>query len=598
MAVVIVFVKVVAIFAQNVTWDAMESPGGFSYTCVSLSSDGTIVAIGEHINNNVRVYKHNGTNWNQMGRDIDGEADGDNSGISVSLSHDGTIVAIGAPRDMGNTGYVRVYKHNGTNWNQMGSDIDGEEAGGMFGYSVSLSHDGSSVAIGDFTNSDGMRGHLRGGHVRVYKHDGTSWNQMGGDIDGIKDDGMFGWSVSLSSDGTIVAGGTLMGGYVLVYKYDGTDWNQMGSDIDEAARDGDPTHVSLSFDGTIIAIGAPYTNSKAGQVHVYKHNGTNWNQMGSDIDGEATNDQSGRSVSLSSDGTVLAIGAPWTNSKAGQVRVYKHNGTNWNQMGSAMDGEATNDQSGRSVSLSSDGTVLALGSARNVRMFNRPDDDATTSTTEAGDASTTEDADTTETPTTTTNDVNIEGTIHVSISIDDCSDNDELAAIGDVLKNATSAATGIEEEYITSKSTTCDSGSRRRQLYSKSRRTLTSNETMTYVFAIVMTSGEASTANVTEETLLEKIVDIGSSTSDAANTFANTIEAAAASNPDMNSQSATSVLSSLRAYANAFLDSSSDDSNDNDVPIFGVVAAGIVAVAAIATALIAYQTSRCSRPSH
>ena len=539
MAVVIVFVKVVAIFAQNVTWDAMESPGGSSYTYVSLSSDGTIVAIGERINNNVRVYKHNGTNWNQMGRDIDGEADGDIFGISVSLSHDGTIVAIGAPRDMGNTGYVRVYKHNGTNWNQMGSDIDGEEAGGAFGCSVSLSHDGSSVAIGDFTNSDGMRGHLHGGHVRVYKHNGTSWNQMGGDIDGIKAGGMFGWSVSLSSDGTIVAGGTLMGGYVLVYKYDGTDWNQMGGDIDEAARDGDPTHVSLSFDGTIIAIGAPYTNSKAGQVHVYKHNGTNWNQMGSDIDGEATNDQSGRSVSLSSDGT-----------------------------------------------------VLALGSARNVRVFNRPDDDATTSTTEAGDASTTEDADTTETPTTTTNDVNIEGTIHVSISIDDCSDNDELAAIGDVLKNATSAATGIEEEYITSKSTTCDSGSRRRQLYSKSRRTLTSNEAMTYVFAIVMTSGEASTANVTEETLLEKIVDIGSSTSDAANTFANTIEAAAASNPDMNSQSATSVLSSLRAYANAFLDSSSDDSNDNDVPIFGVVAAGIVAVAAIAAALIAYQTFR------
>ena len=35
-------------------------------------------------------------------------------------------------------------------------------------------------------------------------------------------------------------------------------------------------------------------------------------QLGSDIDGEAANDQSGYSVSLSSDGTRVAIGAPTT----------------------------------------------------------------------------------------------------------------------------------------------------------------------------------------------------------------------------------------------------------------------------------------------
>ena len=33
--------------------------------------------------------------WMQLGQDIDGEAAGDNSGISVSLSSDGTTVAIG-----------------------------------------------------------------------------------------------------------------------------------------------------------------------------------------------------------------------------------------------------------------------------------------------------------------------------------------------------------------------------------------------------------------------------------------------------------------------------------------------------------------------
>ena len=82
-----------------------RSRGDYSGYSVSLSSDGTIVAIGAHGNDgvngrysgHVRIYKYDGTSWGQLGQDIDGEAAGDNSGMSVSLSSDGTIVAIGAP---------------------------------------------------------------------------------------------------------------------------------------------------------------------------------------------------------------------------------------------------------------------------------------------------------------------------------------------------------------------------------------------------------------------------------------------------------------------------------------------------------------------
>ena len=48
-------------------------------------------------------------------------------------------------------------------------------------------------------------------------------------------------------------------------------------------------------------------------------------QLGTDIDGEAANDQSGNSVALSSDGTRVAIGASGNDgngSNAGHVRVY------------------------------------------------------------------------------------------------------------------------------------------------------------------------------------------------------------------------------------------------------------------------------------
>ena len=55
-------------------------------------------------------------------------------------------------------------------------------------------------------------------------------------------------------------------------------------------------------------------------------------QLGSDIDGEVTDDYFGWSVSLSADGKTVAIGAivAWQCSESGHVRVYRLNGSgNW-----------------------------------------------------------------------------------------------------------------------------------------------------------------------------------------------------------------------------------------------------------------------------
>ena len=93
--------------------------------------------------------------WNQIGSYIGGEAAGDNFGSSVALSGDGTIVAIGAPYNDGsgaNAGSVRVYKNVSNTWTKIGSDIDGEAAGDLSGYSLALSNDGTVLAIGAPTN--------------------------------------------------------------------------------------------------------------------------------------------------------------------------------------------------------------------------------------------------------------------------------------------------------------------------------------------------------------------------------------------------------------------------------------------------------------
>ena len=96
----------------------------------------------------------------QIGGDIDGESGDDYSGHSVSFSSDGSRVAIGAYLNNGigaysNFGHVRIYDYNGSAWVQVGADIDGEAAYDLSGYSVSLSSDGTRVAIGAIDNDGG-----------------------------------------------------------------------------------------------------------------------------------------------------------------------------------------------------------------------------------------------------------------------------------------------------------------------------------------------------------------------------------------------------------------------------------------------------------
>jgi Flp pilus assembly pilin Flp len=363
-----------------------EAAGDESGISVSLSSNGTIVAIGALGNDgngsasgHVRVYQNVAGSWNQIGQDINGEAIGDGSGFSVSLSSDGTIVAIGAHNNDGNgsaSGHVRVYENLSGTWTQVGSDIDGEAVSDNSGYSVSLSADGSILAIG--ANGNDGNG-SNSGHVRVYQNVGGTWTQIGSDIDGEASLDFSGRSVSLSSDGSILAigawgndGSGLSAGHVRVYENLSGTWTQVGVDIDgEAASDNSGFSVSLSDNGLTLAIGAHNNDgagANAGHVRVYQNMSGTWTQMGSDIDGEATGDQSGYSVSLSASGSRVAIGAinnDGSGSNAGHVRVYKYMSGAWTQVGLDIDGESAGDQSGYSVSLNSNGNTVAIGSPYN-----------------------------------------------------------------------------------------------------------------------------------------------------------------------------------------------------------------------------------------
>ena len=315
----------------------------------------------------------------QIGADIDGEAAGDYSGYRVSLSSDGSIVATGEIYNDGNgssSGQVRVYQNISSVWTQMGTDINGEVANDRLGQSVSLSSDGSIVAIGASLN-DGNGSNS--GHVRVYQNISDVWTQIGNDIDGEVADDRSGFGLSLSGNGSIVAIGAFKNdengsnsGHVRVYENISDVWTQIGTDINgEAEGDELGYSVSLSSDGGIVAIGAPSNEgngSNSGHVRIYENISSVWTQIGADIDGEGVGDESGTSVSLSSDGNTVAIGAFGNDGNgydSGHVRIYKNISDVWTQIGADIDGEASSDYSGSCVCLSSDGNMVASGAFGN-----------------------------------------------------------------------------------------------------------------------------------------------------------------------------------------------------------------------------------------
>jgi hypothetical protein len=341
--------------------------------------DPTTVAIGAPFNDGngsnsgqVRVFWYNGTNWLQKGADIDGEAAEDASGISVDMP-DANTVAIGATLNDGNgsgAGHVRVYSWTGGVWVQKGADIDGEAGGDQFGTSISMPN-ANTLAVGaQFNYGNGTNA----GHVRIFSWNGSAWVQKGLDIDGEAIGDGSGWAVSMPDAGTVAigarfnSGGSYYAGHVRIFNWNGSAWVQKGADIDgENSLDISGCAVSMP-DANTVSIGAwgnDANGSNSGHARVFTWNGSAWMQKGADIDGVSAGDQAGISVSMP-DANTIAVGGNLTDGNginSGQTRIFKWNGTAWVQFGSNINGEGIHDESGR-VSMPHPG-VVAIGAHSN-----------------------------------------------------------------------------------------------------------------------------------------------------------------------------------------------------------------------------------------
>ena len=346
---------------------------------IAMSCDGSIVAIGSGQNDgngdragHVRAYRFNSTAWEQLGSDIDGAAALDWFGYSVALAADGRRMAVGARfndnANGNNTGHVRVFDYIETtgNWAKVGQDVEGEAEGDQSGRSVSLNSDGTRLAVGATAN-DGSA--VDAGHVRVYELNGGVWEQLGEDIDGEATEDRFGRAVALSADGNkIVIGGYtndeagVDAGHVRIFELVSGNWKQIGNDIDgNEAGDWAGLTVDCSGDCNRVVVGAPGNNDRLvpGVSLVFEFDTTsgNWTQMGRDLEG-------GYSVSISEDGNRVAVGdykgfSGGTNS--GHVNVYEYDGSDWVLLGSEITG-VEGELSGTSVALSADGERVAISS--------------------------------------------------------------------------------------------------------------------------------------------------------------------------------------------------------------------------------------------
>lgn len=380
--------------------------GSFSST---LSRDGSTVAIaykGEHQDSDqtvfVSIYRYspNGT-WVQIGDDIIGDLHGDEEGVgnSVALSYDGNTIAVGffsAPCGRGivqaTCGRVSVYFYNGAGWMHRGQDIFSEHPNDLSGYSLSMSDDGLRLAIGSPTNAG--PGGTSSGQVRLFELDPIDeWRQLATDIEGDGSWDYFGHSVAISADGTTLACGAVEAlpgevGYVKIYRYNATadSFDQLGTDLGKDLNDHVAFSLSLSSDGNILAIGSTPQEGigvVSGIVRVYQYENDSWGLLTPDVvGGYNRKDKFGYAVSLVSldaknGKNMLVVGAPETDTMKGSVALYEIGKGTWSLLKKLRSSEPmSGNDYGRSVTIADSGSLFVVGGRAGAYVYEYPMVDA------------------------------------------------------------------------------------------------------------------------------------------------------------------------------------------------------------------------------
>ena len=379
---------------------------------VALNNDGTRMIVGaghyhgtysgspaNSYTGRIKMYEWSANTWVEMATDpvggISGTSLSSELGWSVDINSAGTIIIAGEENydlldALGNTvfsncGRAVIYEWSGSAWVQKGSNIVGDSAADLLGRSVSINAAGDIVAVGiPYYDAAGQ---TDAGAVKVYEWDPSlnsgngDWAQKGSTITDTtpSSNARFGRYVSISDAGTTVAIYTDGGQKTLVYEWDGatTAWVQKGAELVSPFSQDTGQHMHISGDGLTVAIG--FCNNTDQKTVVYEwdsslNSGTgDWAQKGDDLvapnyPGFPTGSQkSGSSVSLSTDGNLIAIGergssgASISTNYTGSTSFYRWNTSAWVLEDQIIDSEQGT-AFGWDVGLSGNGKVCSVSS--------------------------------------------------------------------------------------------------------------------------------------------------------------------------------------------------------------------------------------------
>ncbi len=300
----------------------------------------------------------------------------DSFGFSVALNADGNTLAVsttredssargvdgnGADNSAEDSGAVYVFARNGGRWAQQAYvKASNTEAGDQFGWSLTLSDDGNTMAVGASTeasNATGINGNqadnsaANAGAAYVFTRRGVTWSQQAY-LKGAKTQGgdLFGFCVDLSSDGNTLG--------ICGYDEDGGSSGVNGDEAD---------------------------NSKAGSgcAYVFVRNGTTWSQTTyiKQSNNAKPQDAFGSSLAISGDGNTLIVTAADEDGLVGGINGEQYTGPQvqdqsngalyifvkangmWTQQAYVKPSNiAENDLFGMRVAVNRDGNVMVASS--------------------------------------------------------------------------------------------------------------------------------------------------------------------------------------------------------------------------------------------
>ena len=299
----------------------------------------------------VRIFQFRGGKWNQIGTELEGSLRNESFGYDVAITDLLPIessprqypkIIVSARNWNSNRGYVKVYmwdiNESGTsdgNWIQLGQTFEGVDINEYVGESISISRDGTTIAIGRTTKTDVFTWNGLYGTSATWIKRGLSFSHGAGT------------SVSISSDGSYVAIGSLNDG-IRIWYWSGSTWIQRGSTLTGTNNSDIGFSVDITADGQTIVFGEPKVTDpntsgfSAGSVSVYYWNpSTNdWSKKGTDIYGSGRNgDRFGERVSIADSGNRIIVstkeydGVSSNQFGIGHARGYDWNGSNWGLMG-------------------------------------------------------------------------------------------------------------------------------------------------------------------------------------------------------------------------------------------------------------------------